>query len=91
MAVVSTSSSYTTITHVYLLLCGLHRSVRLLMHPMVSVGSAVVEMLWDPEQRPVEALVEAPLFRPCIRSATQGAGVGCIDALLPFGVPAVGA
>lgn len=32
--------------------------------------------------------MEAPIVCPSVRPATQGAGVGCTDALLPFGVPA---
>jgi hypothetical protein len=50
------------------------------MHPVFAVASAA--MLRGSEQRPIEALVEAPLVWPSVRPATQGAGVGCIDAFL---------
>lgn len=56
------------------------------MHPMFAVASTA--MLRGSEQRPIEALVQALSVRPSVRPATQGAGVGCIDAYLQFGIPA---
>lgn len=56
------------------------------MHIVFAVASA--EMLRRSELRPIEALVVAPLVRPSVRPATQGAGVGRTDACLYFGVRA---
>jgi hypothetical protein len=57
-----------------------------LMHLMFAVASTLMQR--HSEERPVEALVEAPFAPPSGRPVTESVGVGCTDASLPFCIPA---